>query len=496
MSTPLVTVSPPELQEVIRLVANISHAERKIITDLPDHFRRIIVHAQKVALLISQLKDSVKEGQWVKKKEIFSLVAKLLPELDVRKGLISTEVYIDSGLAPLFQQQGTALQEEQQISFTMYDALQRHQDHTPAWQQKTERLREKLALALQREKIAISAERHLEELLEQFRSLLSLHKERITAEQRILKELQSLETVFWLERKIIDLQRLIDILEAGSNYSVELLRRMKEDFYLPFLKYLNQKIEMENNVAALLQSKEKLFSKNSKLTKQDIWTEYLTMSSPSEALQFFFTLEKIKPFLEESAWNFIQKMKGRVNRESRFQEYGLRRSLFEKDIDPLTGAGMRRMLEKQFTKLLLGYQRSKNPFSVILLDIDFFKQFNDTYGHLVGDEVLKGVASSVRNRIRSADLLIRYGGEEFAVLLPNTNKPNALAVAEEIRKIIPLENSRFVSPVTQKPVSISIGVATFPQDAGKDNSLTGLLKKADQALYRAKRGGRNRVVAA
>ncbi len=496
MPTTPVTISPPELQEVIRLVANISQAERKIISGLPDHFRRVIVHARKVALLISLLKRSVQEWQWIEKKEIFALITIVLQELDVRKGLISAEVYVDSGLTPLFQRQGAGLQQEQQISFTMYDALQRHKARTTAWQHRTERLREKLALALQREKIAISAERHLEELLEQFHSLLSLQKERITAEQRILKELQSLKAVFWLESKLIDLQRLIDMLEEGSNYSLELLRRMKEDFYLPFLKYLDQKIEMENAVAALLQSKKELFGADAKLTKQDIWIEYLTMSSPPEALQFFFALEKIKPLLKKSAWDFIQKMKVRVNRESRFQEYRLRRSLFEKDIDPLTGAGMRRILEKQFAKLLLGYQRSKNPFSLILLDIDFFKQFNDTYGHLVGDEVLKAVASSIRNRIRSADLLIRYGGEEFAVLLPNTTKPNALAVAEEIRKIIPTENSRFISPVTNIPVSVSMGVATFPDDIGKDDSLTGLLKKADQALYRAKQSGRNRVVAA
>jgi diguanylate cyclase (GGDEF)-like protein len=128
----------------------------------------------------------------------------------------------------------------------------------------------------------------------------------------------------------------------------------------------------------------------------------------------------------------------------------------------------------------------------MMIDIDFFKKVNDTYGHLAGDEVLRAVSGALSRRFRKTDMLGRYGGEEFCACLLMPDKQKAAEIAEECRKqiealYIPFENKTI-------HVTISIGLAEFP--SGGEQTLTELISRADAALYRAKSGGRNRVVLA
>ena len=124
-----------------------------------------------------------------------------------------------------------------------------------------------------------------------------------------------------------------------------------------------------------------------------------------------------------------------------------------------------------------------------MLDIDHFKKINDVHGHLAGDHVLKEVARLIQQRIRRDEVLARYGGEEFAVILPETTLEGARALAEGLRERI--DQSRFVFQGEVIHVSMSIGVAIL-QDS--DRTSMDLIKRADEKLYEAKRGGRNRVV--
>ena len=123
-----------------------------------------------------------------------------------------------------------------------------------------------------------------------------------------------------------------------------------------------------------------------------------------------------------------------------------------------------------------------------MIDIDNFKSFNDTYGHLVGDVILKTVADVVRSNCREIDLIGRFGGEEFTVVLPMTSKDGALFAAERIRKSIESTHVRAFDETLS--VTVSIGVASFPQDAQANQEL---IDKADWALYRSKRTGKNKV---
>ncbi len=157
--------------------------------------------------------------------------------------------------------------------------------------------------------------------------------------------------------------------------------------------------------------------------------------------------------------------------------------------DPLTGLFNRRELERRLEMETTRSARFHQPFSVLMVDIDHFKHYNDTHGHPMGDKVLIEVARTLREQVRSVDTVARYGGEEFTVILPRIDKDLAPDIAEKLRAAI--EAHAFPNESTQPGgrLTLSLGVATYPHDA---SSHTNLLDHADIALYNAKREGRNR----
>lgn len=157
--------------------------------------------------------------------------------------------------------------------------------------------------------------------------------------------------------------------------------------------------------------------------------------------------------------------------------------------DPMTGLYNRRFLEDYVGALVNSSQRRKSPFSVLMLDLDFFKQVNDIHGHEAGDKVIKTVADLLIRSLRASDMAVRYGGEEFLLVLTDTTAETALRVAEKIRAEI--EATKIPLPGGILCKTISIGVSEFPTDA---DTFWQVVKFADVALYKAKAGGRNRVV--
>lgn len=168
-------------------------------------------------------------------------------------------------------------------------------------------------------------------------------------------------------------------------------------------------------------------------------------------------------------------------------------SLFVQSItDGLTGLFLRRYFVDRLKNEMKRAARYDRCMSLLMIDLDFFKKVNDTYGHMVGDRVLRDVGSIIKNGLREIDIPCRYGGEEFAVLLPETNCLGAIVVAERLRKIVERDSFEVGGGVTIK-LTLSIGVASFPDDANLPDFL---LAKADKMLYKAKREGRNRTIVA
>jgi two-component system cell cycle response regulator len=160
--------------------------------------------------------------------------------------------------------------------------------------------------------------------------------------------------------------------------------------------------------------------------------------------------------------------------------------------DPLTGLYNRRYMESHIATLVEQATARGKPLTVLVLDIDYFKSVNDTYGHDAGDDVLREFSLRLKKSIRGIDLACRYGGEEFVVVMPDTDMAVASAVAERLRRGIATEPFPLSRSARAVDVTISIGIASLlaPNDTAAE-----ILKRADLALYRAKRDGRNRVVA-
>jgi diguanylate cyclase (GGDEF)-like protein len=157
--------------------------------------------------------------------------------------------------------------------------------------------------------------------------------------------------------------------------------------------------------------------------------------------------------------------------------------------DPLTGVFNRRTFIELADQELARAHRAGTPLTIMMLDLDHFKQVNDTCGHLVGDEVLVSFTRLIRDCIRRGDLVVRYGGEEFCVLLPSTTLAAATALAERIRTTCAAE------PLTERAFKVTVSIGLTARPSTGVTRLNDLLARADEALYRAKDGGRNQVVA-
>ncbi|MBO8170224.1 MAG: diguanylate cyclase [Thermoanaerobacteraceae bacterium] len=157
--------------------------------------------------------------------------------------------------------------------------------------------------------------------------------------------------------------------------------------------------------------------------------------------------------------------------------------------DALTGLYNRREFQRRLKEEVERTRRHGGSFSLLMLDADHFKTINDTYGHQVGDEVLRVMATLICREVRPVDQVARYGGEEFAIILPETSASGALVLAERIRNVI-ANQAITVSQGQVLNLTVSIGVAAFPEDARSEEEL---IDAADQALYAAKHAGRNRA---
>lgn len=194
--------------------------------------------------------------------------------------------------------------------------------------------------------------------------------------------------------------------------------------------------------------------------------------------------------MREDGLQLKARLDGAMSEIANLQQ-GLQAIRMESRIDPLTGLANRKHFDETIDEAVRASGQNGEPLSLLMIDIDHFKSFNDTFGHTTGDQVLRLVAMSLKQNIKGQDLAARYGGEEFAIVLPNTALKQGIAVADHVRRAVMAKElkKRSTGEIIGR-ITISVGVAALVRS---DTNET-LIERADRCLYVAKRNGRNRVV--
>lgn len=279
-------------------------------------------------------------------------------------------------------------------------------------------------------------------------------------------------------------KELEDLLQKATKYISDFEGYMQNDITAKKGKFREDR-EFEQNIYSDMNKIEESFSSNNIGNVKAV-----VLSRFSNTKNSIATKRRQDTQWLTDAENAMQEMTNKIKElENELRRTQQKAQMFEFEAihDKLTGLFNRGAYNQKIDETLANLSRYNVPASLIICDIDYFKKINDTFGHHVGDMILKKLAQLLKERLRKNDFVARYGGEEFAIILPHITLDNAETVGESVRSFI--EKTRFLFKNTEIPVTISIGISSFR----RDDTANTVFERADSALYFAKKSGRNMV---
>ena len=489
-----------EIQQFLTLLATMSEQEKQAITHFDLHVRALYDHNTIISKILI-LSDSFKrENDEETRRRLHALVQKIKTDVLPRfKPFLEEETTDETKEEHLLLAEKEALASVHHIQFRdhhqLLELLKGNPQHSG--------LRAEISSLLREIEGEMRTEEVEENLIEHLQSILSELKKKMAELRDVLRD-QS-ETIDRLESYLSwredhfgrtdELDKIVFALRLNQETAEGLFRAEKEEVIDPFNKFLDQKRSLQKRVVAYRERRTTLSWKE---MARDVWS----MTQPHEVQEYHALLLKYKIPLDARAERFFGQALQSSVAVARKKHFSLQKFRRIAIFDQLTQAYSRYQYHLKCNEVLANYERRGKTFSLLSLDIDFFKSFNDTYGHAVGDTVLRFVSETIQRTIRKTDFLFRVGGEEFMVLLTETNREQAIVVAEKVLRSVEQSSLGMMEEENAKAIivkdelkrrdriTISLGVAEFMRD-GKD--LLALNKTVDDLLYASKNRGRNRI---
>jgi diguanylate cyclase (GGDEF)-like protein len=309
----------------------------------------------------------------------------------------------------------------------------------------------------------------MQEPLKDFKFKIEPNTNTIAVESFITKQVIMIDDIY--DETVFDFKSAKEFDKKFNYKTKSILTAPLVNFYSGEVIGILQLINKKNDDGKLLE-----FSPEDK--------EFISLSSYLSALSILTTQKSLKE--KES---ITQSVETRIIERTKILEDMQKHLLEQVHKDSMTGLFNRRYFNEMADILLFNSKKEKAELSIIILDIDNFKTINDTYGHSIGDDVIYNIAQLLKQSTRSSDVCVRFGGEEFVIVLPHTSLENGIKIAEKIRNII--ETNVLILKTNEKiQYTISMGISKIEQE---DTSLEIALKKADLLLYKAKDAGKNQI---
>jgi diguanylate cyclase (GGDEF)-like protein len=489
-------VTKEEFTELLDAMKAISHKEWALIKKFDERMNTVYDHRQLLRTLMGSLLEflnSTNQGgdsQVEKsKREVIGTVRRIqeniLPAFDT---LIIEEEHIIAETEKYLRQSKIISSQWGPALSTDVGAAELADFDSPSVQKLVSGLRDRLKF----EKVEEKASEHLEKIIAAMKSIHYAQNEIIHSEREYLNVILSRINQLALSDTEIK-SWIFNLKELEKNIEAT-LREEKSRVIGPMKKFVGEHEHADVIARRTL--------KKTTITKKDIARDVATFTEPYEFQRYQAHLIRHQSLLDPKALDYLLKLSFASAKTAHHRFFSL--DTFKKlaFIDSLTKAYNRHYVSHEWKKLISSAERSGKGLSLALFDIDFFKQFNDTYSHDVGDQVLVEVFNIISKTVRGHDLVVRWGGEEILVIFPETDLEGVAIISEKIRlavqqgsvELMKKVNLQFTKIAEGKErrinITLSGGTATFPEEG---SILANLMDRADKKLYWAKEHGRNRI---